>query len=250
MRISGDGIRIRTEGWWSVLTLDESCLDMLWPDEVCLLVCLAGATLPRRVVRTSSMVSEGARTLVPRSLGPVWLWAAEGRAEDLLNGLNHAKFRCIPHQGNSREIEMENGPGRRKVGVCERRIEVEDTLVDEASERAIKLYEYSRESQCWPNTGKTANWGSINKHGSNKPDQGGAVLPARHVRTMELASCGGNVMCMVYGVASSGLALTTTPLSNLVATSVSFESSDASFRKVVPDFDGLVVASSGTEEAS
>ena len=31
--------------------------------------------------------------------------------------------------GNSGVIEMGNGPGRRKVGVCERRIEVDDILV-------------------------------------------------------------------------------------------------------------------------
>ena len=43
--ISGDGIRNVPEGWWSVLTLDESRIDMLWLNEVALLVILAGATL-------------------------------------------------------------------------------------------------------------------------------------------------------------------------------------------------------------
>jgi len=33
--------------------------------------------------------------------------------------------------GNSGVIEMGNGPGRRKVGVCERRIEVGNILVDD-----------------------------------------------------------------------------------------------------------------------
>ena len=47
VRIRDEDIRNGTEGRWSGLTLDESCLGMLWPDKVALHASLASAALAK-----------------------------------------------------------------------------------------------------------------------------------------------------------------------------------------------------------
>ncbi len=69
----------RTDGWWmwGGLTLNGGCLDMLWPNEVALLVFLAGATLAEACSMDRLDGLRRARPLALGLLGLVWLWAAE-----------------------------------------------------------------------------------------------------------------------------------------------------------------------------
>jgi hypothetical protein len=134
--------------WTSGLTLDESCLDFLWPNEVALPVFLAGATLAK-ACSTDRLGLGGLRGGSGGCLGIVGSGSGGGVVVVTGRRWVSGRFAERPEprkisvyttkrvgSGNSGYVEIGMGsrsgrPSVGRVGVCERRIEVEDVLRDE-----------------------------------------------------------------------------------------------------------------------